>query len=412
MLRLILRVYAAVFLVCGILFVFAEGAVLGWITRAAGFVGQAGLSAGGPSLWLGLTGSLMAVIALLAWQLSRAPQRAEAWDALLLSKAVSSGLFVVFAARTRIPLFLGAAAIDGAILAHLLALRASFETARGALSPRRDAPGYEAYFIRACDPATGRALWARRACVSGGQGTKSITSAVFFEPDEGRATIRRWEGGCDWRLDAECAAGAGAGVRWQFAVKSLGVPAFDMVPAWLRALGLSRGYASAFPAARFEGDAELDETTWRFSAGLGSVGHVWGEGLGRGWSWAHAVFDGAEPVVVEALSAQLPPGLRATSVWLWQGGRLSASAGPLRLLLNSSRRDGADWTFSARAGRLSIMGVVSPGPVAELKYDDGRGRRLVCRNSSTSRMTLTLNGPGGSEVLTSRLAAVEHAERA
>jgi len=415
MLRPLLRAYALVFLVAGLLFVFAERLVLAWIGAAAALAGAPALALAGPSLWLGLAGSLMAVIALLAFRLARAPGRAEAWDALLLSKAVSSGLFVFFAARTRNPVFLGAAAVDGGILAHLYSLRVLFERSRDPLAPRSGPPAYEAWFARASDPATGRALWVRRARLEGERGAESLVWAVFFEPSAGRVVVRRWsEAPGSWTLTADGLEGAGPGVSWKFSWTRLPCPSFDVVPAWLRGLSFSRGYASAAPAARFSGRAALDGTEWTFARGLGSVGHVWGEGLGRGWWWAHAVLDaaGGEPVVVEVLSAPAFLGRRATSVWFWRGGRLRAAAGPLRLLLNSSRRDGDVWSFSARAGGLLIEGTCRPGPRAELEYADASGRRLVCRNSKTSELTLRLSGGGASEELSTKTAAVEYAEPA
>ena len=415
MLRGLLRAYALLFFAAGLLFVFGERLTLAWIGAAGALAGAPALAPGGASLWLGLTGSLMAVLTFLALRLSRAPGRAEAWDALLLSKTVSSGLFVLFAARTHNPLFLGAAAVDGGILAHLLVLRARYEGARDPLAPRPGPPAYEAWFARLGDPATGRALWVRRVRRDGPDGPESSVWAVFMEPGRGPVAVRRWaEAPGSWTLAPDRLQGAGPGVSWDLSWSARGVPAFAVVPAWLRALGLARGYDSAAPAARFEGRASLDGAEWTFSPGLGGLGHVWGEGLGRGWWWARASFEDARggPAVVEVLSAPLRLGLRATSVHLWRGGRAAASDGPVRLLLNSSRRDDGAWTFSARARGLRLEGTCRPGPAVELEYAAPGGRGLVCRHAKDSEMTLRLGGDGGDEELRARTAAVEFVEPA
>lgn len=75
-----LGVYAGVFAAAGAVFVALPGVVTALLS----------VPGAGRSLWLGLTGSLMAVLTLLAWELSRDPAQAPVWRALLLSKAVSS----------------------------------------------------------------------------------------------------------------------------------------------------------------------------------------------------------------------------------------------------------------------------------------------------------------------------------
>ena len=71
----------------------------GWVFLATGAVFAAaplplssllGLPNGGHGLWLGLAGSLMAVISLLSFQIAADPFLGSRWDLLLLSKAVAS----------------------------------------------------------------------------------------------------------------------------------------------------------------------------------------------------------------------------------------------------------------------------------------------------------------------------------
>lgn len=402
MLRATLRLYALVFLAGGLLFVFAEPLVLEVVSLAG-----TPLPAGGPSLWLGLTGSLMTVLAALAWRLSRAPATDAAWDALMLSKAVSSGLFALFAARTRNPAFVVGALVDGSILVHLAFLRAGFEAARDPLAPRSGPPSYEAWFVRLCDPATGRALWVRRSLVAGAP----RCWAVFTDPAAGTPVVRSWSGGEGaWELAPGRAAGGGAGASWSLAWEPGPCPPLRVVPAWLNALGFPRGYADAAPAARFTGTATLDGKEWRFASAPGSVGHLWGEGLGRGWRWAHAPC--ADGSVVEVLSAPLGCGLRATAAYLFRGGLLVRSASALALLRNRTEAKGRGWSFAARAEGFALDGELAPGPEAVLRYETPDGAALSCRSSTAARLTARLSGAGGGADLTSDGAAVETAEPA
>ena len=427
MVRTSLRVYSLIFFAAGLLFVAGERMMsgwLGWASLAAGFPPPC---ACGASLWLGLTGSLMAVLVLLAWRLSQDPEADALWDMLLLSKGVSSSLFLVFAAHARHPVFLGAAAVDGLILIHLALLRALAQRRRPVLAARLARPAgpfHEVWFARVNDAATGRAFWARYSVTEGAAGQRAACWAVFFDPTSGLAHARTWTGaaafaadGWNFRMDGSGIGpgkleGAGAGALWQLSWRPGPCAVFAMVPAWLRALGLSQsGYESAAPLARFSGWAELDGKRWSFDAGAGSVGHVWGKRFGGGWWWAHAILgEGEEAVVVELLSAQGRFGPRITSVCLWRAGRLHESTSPLRLLLNRSWRVADEWHFRARAGGVSLEGVCAPGLAASLAYEDGAGRRLTCRNSKLSRFRLRLRENGREEVFETRSAAVEFVE--
>ncbi len=415
MIRSTLRAYALVFLVSGVAFVFFERPFLRAVGWAALRAGAAPLGAAGPSLWLGLTGSLMSVIALLALRLSQDPGRGEAWNALLLSKLVSSLLFVRFAATARNPVFLAAAAVDGGILVHLLILRAAHERSLDALAPRRDAPAYEAWFARALQPESGRSLWVRAARTRTDSGWDASVWAVFFDPRAGKAprVLSGPRARASWDMGEGFCRGGVDGARWEMSWKDPEVPAFDVVPAWLRAAGLGRGYASAVPAARLGVRAELGGEPWSFDGAPGSVGHVWGETLGRGWWWTHAILDdGGRPAVFEALSAPLAPGLRATSVWLRWEDRTLSSCGPWGLLTNSSRREGDAWSLAARLGGLRVEAYCLPDGFARLDYPSPGGGTLVCRHSAHARLTLRVRERGVEKTLHSTAAAVEYAERA
>lgn len=399
--RNILRGYACLFFVCGLLFVFQEPAVLGLVSWAGAAAGLAPLAASGPSLWLGLTGSLMAVIAWLAYRLSQDPAQSVAWEALLLSKAASSFLFLLFAWRERSGLLAASAAVDGSILCHLLFLRE-------ALRPRL---GYEVWFARANDPATGRALWVRQEVAGRAAGAEARCAAVFFDPASRSVAVRRWSAPA---RTADISRGSGGGARWDLSWKTGRCAPAAVVPSWLRSLRLSRsGYDDVAPDARFSGEASLDGQKWDLSGTYGCVGHVWGARRGSGWWWAHAVFDLGLPsqAVIELLSASGPLGTRVTSACLWSEGKLHEATGPVALFRNRSRRDGDRWSFRARFGSVGVEGDCALGLGAALTYAEPDGRKLVCRNSEVSTMTLTLAGRER-RTLATNAAAVEFAEPA
>lgn len=421
MARNILYGYAWLFLGCGLLFVFQERAFLALISWAGARAGFVPLTPTGPSLWLGLTGSLMAVIAWLTYRLAQDPEQPAAWEALLLSKAVSSSLFIYFAWRSRSGLFAASAAVDAVILGHLAFLRPAAGSGSG-----RMPPFYEVWFARANDPGTGRALWARYEMVGRATGVEAACGAVFFDPESGRVVERRWSGpaqaagdGEVFRLDGSGAApgilrGSGEGISWDLGWKPGRCAPVAVVPSWLRALGLSRsGYDDAAPDAQFSGEAFLDGKKWDFSRAYGCVGHVWGTRYGAGWWWAHAVFEPGLPsqTVLELLSTTGPLGARVTSACLWRAGALHEATGPVALFRNRSRRDGDRWSFRARFGSMTVEGDCALGLAATLEYTGPDARRLVCRNSKVSTMRVTLADKSRREFATDA-AAVEFVEPA
>ncbi len=419
MVRKTLLFYAALFAAVGLAFVAAEATTLRVVSWAGAWAGCAALAPGGPSLWLGLTGSLMAVIAWLSYRLSQDPEQPAAWEGLLLSKAASASLFLAFAARARQPLFAGAAGVDAFILGHLAWMRRRLEEAPG-LAPRLAAPRgvfHEAWFARFNDPSSGRAAWIRYATSH----ESSETRLTLYDPADGRVVTRRaparaalFQGPTlsldGSELSCERLRGAADGASWDVAWSPGRCPPAPVVPAWVRALGLSRsGYDDAAPAARFSGRVVLDGEAWEFEQAPGCLGHVWGERYGQGWWWAHAAFP-EQDAVLELLSAGGRLGARLTSAALWRGGRLLLSSGPLSLVRNASRREGDRWIFRAHFPGVTAQGECTLGPEARVVYEEPPERRLLCRNSKISALSARLRGAGAELRLSTTAAAVEFVE--
>lgn len=390
-----MRAYGWVFLATGVVFVAAPVP----LTRLLG------LPNGGPGLWLGLAGSLMAVIAALSFQIAEDPCADSKWNLLLLSKAASSLLFAAFAAAGREPAFLVGTVVDSAIFVHLAVLRAGL--VRPYRSRAEGGAGQEAWFVMASDPAARKGFWARYAR-SGGL---ARCRAVLFDKAAGRLAAESWErplAGIEsgpetaYRLgDFALARGRATGPSWDLAWPEAEVGTLAFVPPLLAGAGLVRaGYEAAEGLARVTGEARVGDLAARFEGAPAGVGHLWSPRGARGWRWARAVFARPEGTTVfELLTAQAPVlgglSLPLTAARLVHQGRDLSSTGALASLsARSELRDGT-WSFRVRFG-----GVVAEGEcrldealVAEFPYDSPSGSG-VCRTSMTGALRLAVREGG------------------
>ena len=446
--RKVMRVYGALFLIAGISFVALPGLVLDLLRIPAALLPGSGPLAGGePSLWLGLTGSLMAVIAYLSLSLARDPVQPIAWNALVLSKALSTGFFAIFAATEANTLYLTAALVDGVICAHIARLRGGALSRQGAEDPWRSraaehgGPFYEVWFLKLNDPVSRDAFWARYTVSRGPGGALAACWFVFFDAGRRRVEQGRWEVPADEAgldqgdtlfrmpsgdLERGRASGEGEGARWDLAWEPGAAPSFDFVPEHLYRFGIAGSrYYSALSEGRFRGSVEIGGTRREITDAPGGVGHIWGTRMADRWRWAHAVLDDPHEaegsVVFELLSgrprARGPLGRSFTLGHLWFRGRHYASTGFLRSLCSNRTRATDDgWEFEVRFDGLVARGRCAPAAdlVAEVDYADPDGRPLVCRNSKTGSLTLELRSTAGESLgtfETTDTAAVETVQR-
>ncbi|MDP3542210.1 MAG: hypothetical protein Q8T11_07020 [Elusimicrobiota bacterium] len=394
-----MRVYGWLFLATGVVFVAAPRPLTALL----------GLPNGGPGLWLGLAGSLMAVISLLSFQIEEEPFLDSRWNLLLLSKAVSSLLFAAFAATEREPAFLVGAAVDSAILLHLALLRAG--VSRPYRSRAACAPVQEAWFVMVQDHAARRGFWARYAVSRG----LAECRAVLFDKAAGRAEAERWERpaaevesgpATAYRLEGfSLAKGRATGPTWLLTWPEAEVGLLRFAPRLLSGAGLVRGgYEAVEGLTRVTGEARVGGLTARFADAPAGVGHLWSPRGARGWRWTRAVFPlpgGA--TVFELLTADAPVlgGLRAplTAARLVHEGRAYACVGVLgSLSARSVLRDGT-WSFRARLGAVVAEGEcrLDESLAVEFPYASPSGPG-VCRTSMTGSMRLTLTVAGAPPV--------------
>ncbi len=438
-----LRLYGWLFAVSGALFVLGSGPLTSLMNIGADLLPASAPIAGSEkSLWLGLTGSMMAMVSYLAFTLARNPSQAVAWNCLLLSKGMSTLLFAAFAAADGNLLFLGGSLVDGPIFAHIFWLRIraerrSGEAGAGSWTPRTGGPSgcrYEVWFLKFNDPRTRNALWLRYTVDLTVGGKIGAVWYALFDSEKGKTFQGRWEEACsepppesgrplcrfqDSSLDPGRARAQGSGVSWDFSWEDSGAPPFCFVPESLYHAGVAGTvYYSPLSLGRFKGEFRLEGRRYGFKEAPGSVGHLWGRKMGDNWRWAHAVLpDGQDgETVFEILSAQARVGPfltpYVTSAHLWHRGRHLPSTGIRRTLTNSTRGGDDRWSFEADFGELRALGecVSPPAATVEVDYRDPDGRRLKCFNTKTGIMSLRLLAPDGTvlaELKTEDAAAVE-----
>ncbi|MBI5622229.1 MAG: hypothetical protein HY924_00475 [Elusimicrobia bacterium] len=434
---LILKAYAWLFLLSGAVFILLTGALSSGLDLAAAMLPLARPSPHATrTLWLGLTGSMMAMIAYLSLTLAADPRQVAAWRTLLLSKAVSTLLFLCFAALERNTLFLIGAFFDGGILVHLAWLSSGACVPADPLSPASGTVPdcvHEAWFLKANDPSSKDAVWLRYTLERSDSGLEGRVWYAVFDARERRVLSGSWTepeacachglGLCrvgDQRLTRGSASADGPDASWRLSWKDRGVPAFDFVPSWLYAWGLAgTSYTSAVPAALFDGEVRVSGRTYAFRSAPGSVGHLWGRRKAHSWRWLHAAFpdrNGGVEAVFELLSAKgslgplvLP---RVTRGFLWRKGRVHESS-----WLKPAGTEAQDhgWRFSLGFDGFSAQGSCAPALdlIAVFEYPDAHGGPLTCRNSKAGSVQLELRGlEGGLRLASSDSAAVEVVERA
>lgn len=390
-----MRAYGWVFLATGVVFVAA----------AVPLTALLGLPNGGMGLWLGLAGSLMAVISLLSFQIAEDPFLDSRWNLLLLSKAVSSLLFAAFAVLSHNAAFLVGTVVDSAILLHLAFLRS------GVSFPYRSRAGaglsQEAWFVMVYDPARQRGFWARYAQTRG----RAECRAVLFDKAAGRVAAERWElplaelengPSTAYRLrDFRLARGGAVGPGWALSWPKNEVGTMGFVPPLLAGAGLVRaGYEAVEGLVRVSGDANVDGLNASFERAAGGVGHLWSPREARSWRWARAVFERpGGTTVFELLTADAPLlgrlSVPMTAARLVYEGRDLAAVGVIASLRARSELNNGTWSF-----RVHFGGVVAEGEcrideslTAQFPYD-APGGAGTCRTSMTGALRLTLREGG------------------
>jgi hypothetical protein len=285
---------------------------------------------------------------------------------------------------------------------------------------------YESFYIRACHPTEPLGVWIRYTVHKRpGAAPRGSTWFVLFDAAAEAPIVSKFTtddvdapGGHYIRIGTstfrpDVAEGEAlsdqAHPRWRIVVESDEQP-WPYLPAdWMYRAPVPRTKAeSPYPAARFEGEIELDLPQgghrhveivgWR-----GMVGHNWGAEHAERWIWTQGLlFDGAENAWFDATLGRIKIG-PLTTPWVANAvvaldGELHRLGGPGRRTEVRERPDGAEFTIGGKG--LKVRGRVG----AERKdfvgwvYADPDGPEHNTVNCSIAEMTLTVERSGGAPV--------------
>jgi hypothetical protein len=276
----------------------------------------------------------------------------------------------------------------------------------------------ESWFIKANDPAGGRAIWIRFTVLSpeGRPGDAVVEVwAVAFDREtntSGKDTFpaaAAHVGGSPLRIAAgestlepgrtrgRVRAGGGT-IAWDLRFPG-DAPALHLFP--VDALyELDRfprqKLTTPVPDARFAGSIEVSGEAWAVDGWPGMQGHNWGRGHTHRYAWAHVnTFEGAPGTVFEGASARLAVGPLVTPpltvAVLRHRGREHDFRG-LRSWLGASDVRRGRWSFvlDSAAARLSGTLEARDDDTVALDYLEPDGRRARCFNSKLASCRLVL----------------------
>ncbi len=284
---------------------------------------------------------------------------------------------------------------------------------RASFDPNGTASQVEAYYFRAHDPATGRALWVRLSLAGDATRRAGTVSAVFIDPVSGKnymATNRFDQGRLS--LDVE-RPGAGIGessiedgwvngivrgsgfiLNWNLQVTEL-AEAYMPLPSRKLYQGslLPAKWVSSMPVAKATGTIEAwtdatheyghtrdaRENEIRVDGWNATIGHVWGTHYPDRFAWLHCghFYDEHEAASFELYGAEMK-----------LGGALHVP-----MTLGRLRIGGETYRFDSFRSLLGASSSFGPDRwVFELDGPDGS---LLGRATAHHAYGMTLDGPGG-----------------
>lgn len=190
---------------------------------------------------------------------------------------------------------------DGGSVAAMTAVPLDRPRAPGSAA---NAALYESHYLKATDPAGGRAVWIRQTALKRpGAPARGTVWATVFDTSAGAPVARRETfdepvqdpGPQAWARfgGAEIGPGAARGaldpVTWNLTWRADAEPGPYLPSAALydRPFPKSNGIALV-PAGRFDGTLEVAGETWDLVGWPGMAGHNWGADHAAHWVWIHA----------------------------------------------------------------------------------------------------------------------------
>lgn len=145
------------------------------------------------------------------------------------------------------------------------------------------------------------------------------------------------------------------------------------------------------------GSVKIGDRLLDFEGDPGCQSHRWGRAHSTTWAWAHcSLFDGGEPVVFEAVSAQASfgpiPAPTLTFAYVNLDGE-DLLFNDLRSALRArTSYEMPTWAFSMRNDDWKVVGGsrVHPGRLIQLRYTDPDGSHRHCANSEIADLALEI----------------------
>lgn len=286
---------------------------------------------------------------------------------------------------------------------------------------------YESHYLKATDPAGGRAVWLRHTVMKRpGEAPRTTVWLTWFDRAREAPLARRvtedgpaadpgvgWSRGALGSFGPAGADGALEGVGWSLCWDAGAAPSVPYLPArrlYDRPVPRSNGVA-LHPDARVSGTLEVEGDEVALDAWPGMIGHNWGADHAAHWAWIHGAGLGPSRAswVDVALArievgGRLTPWLGAGAVLL-DGGRRAVSLRGAALEIDGDRVRAQ--ARVAGGARLRVDASLAPQATVAWDYDGPDGGRRDVRNCSVADATLVLEGRATTTVEVDGALAVE-----
>jgi hypothetical protein len=278
------------------------------------------------------------------------------------------------------------------------------------------APHYESFFLKACAPAGGLAVWLRATVLKppGEAATGALWCSLFDAAADGPVAVRQTlpgrlavpEGGYlqigESRFTpGEVVGGAEAADRaatWRIGLDGDAAPLAHLPRGWLYRAPLPRTkLCSPQPAVRATGEVTVGGRTVELDGWPGTVGHNWGTQHAERWVWLHGTFPGeADETWLDVAVARVRVG-RALTPWLASGalcldGVRHQLGGPGRVRATNvaASLDGCDFELPGHHVRVRGTVHADRSDLVGWVYADPAGGSHDVANCSIATMELTV----------------------
>ena len=194
----------------------------------------------------------------------------------------------------------------------------------------RGAGHYESFFLKACHPGGGRAVWVRYTVHKrpGDVPTGSLWFTLFDassdRPRARKVTVAApsaaagdWIGVGEARIGPGVARGALDHIEWDLRFSTVEPPLLHFPAGWMYRSPLPKTkLVSPAPAARFDGTLALDGGSVAIEGWRGTIGHNWGSQHAERWIWLHALSASGDWLDAAIARVRLGP---ATTPWVANG---------------------------------------------------------------------------------------------